>query len=212
MNACDIIAASLAPYWLPAGEKTGDAATDAQRAIARRYRKADGAKATQFNTGGLLFRSGSMIAFTECAPAVVPGPEVSIRPTQGVRNALIADFRANGPPLLVVEFSKGANDPKRWICSTADEVVFNGPEGPEARVLMEDVRFIAALPGDQGAWKKRAGEYGRVEVDPRLAQRFFEDVEAFAGSLAIDVDTVMANLHRLRRCPGLAFRLAEKEG
>jgi hypothetical protein len=170
MNACDIIAASLAPYWLPAGEKTGDPVTDAQRAIARRYRKADGAKATQFNTGGLLFRRGSMIAFTECAPAVVPGPEVSIRSTQGVRNALISDIRANGPPLLAVEFSKGANDPKKWICSTA------------------------------------------VEVDPGLAQRFFEDVEAFAGSLAIDVDTVMANLHRLRRCPSLAFRLAEKEG
>lgn len=212
MNACDIIAASLVPYWLPADEKTGDVVVDAQRAIARRYRKVGGDKVTQFNTGGLLFRSGSMIAFTECAPSVSPGPEVSMRSTQGVRNAIIAELRANGPPLLAVEFRKGANDPTRWICSTADEVVINGPEGPEARVLMEDVRFIAALPGDQGAWKKRAGEYGRVEADPGLAQRFFEDVEAFAGSVGIDIDTVMANLHRLRLCPSLAFRLAEKEG
>jgi hypothetical protein len=212
MNACEIIASSLVPYWLPAAETTGKAVADAQRAIARRYRKADGAKATQFNTGGLLFREGRMIAFTECAPAVTPGPEVSIRPTQGVRDAMVADIRANGPPLLAVEFRKGANDPTRWLCSTADEVVINGPDGPEARALMEDVGFIAALPGEQVAWRKRASEYSRVEVDADLAPKFFEDVEAFAKSIAMDTDTVLTNLHRLRLCPGLAFRLAAKEG
>jgi hypothetical protein len=207
----EIIARRIAPFWLAPEKTKGDPAADAATAMGQRYRKADGTSLTQFNTGALIVREESVLALTECQP-LRPDPAIVIGPTKSSRNAVIEDIRRHGPPLLAVVFKKAAMDVGAWVCSTADEVVLNGPAGPEEVAEMEDVAMLRALPGTPRAWRKAIALYAAARADLARAPELYAEVDKLASATAQTSSTVLDILHRLHRAPYLAFALAEPSG
>jgi hypothetical protein len=210
-SAAALIAERVAPYWLKPEDVAGNAIADATKAMAQRYLKADGKSLTQFNTGGLIVRQDAVIALTECEP-VQRDARLILRPTLKSRAALIEDIRANGPPLLAVLFKKGAIDVTAWVCSTPDEVVINGPAGPEEIAAMEDVTRIRALPGKLPDWGRMLRAYIEATANPAQAEAFFAAATAFAAKVGMAEEAVLETLHGLRHASNLAFALAAQDG
>lgn len=206
-----LIAERVAPYWLKPEDATGNAIADANRAMSQRYLKADGKSVTQFNTGGLIVREAGVVALTECEP-VRRDVRLTIRPPQKSRLAIIHDIQANGPPLLAVLFRKGATEVTAWVCSTPDEVVINGPAGPEEVAAMEDVAHLRALPGKLADWGRMLRAYADAAADPARAEAFFAEVTKFAAKVGMTEDAVLEALHALRHAGSLAFALAAPGG
>lgn len=209
-SAVDLLNERIVPLWLPAEEITGDPNKDAREVVRRRYRKADGTSVTQFNTGGLLIREDSIVAWTGCRPQRL-GPSLDLRPTTESRKHLIAEVRRSGPPLLTVLFRKGDPNPGAWVCCSPDEVVLNGMAGPEEQALMEDVALLRSLPGRLGDWRTMARRYAATTDDLSQADAFFGEVGRFASKVGLDEETILQQLHHLRGVDRLTFDLAALE-
>ena len=211
MTAEELVAQRLAPLWLLPERLRGGPASDAAAMFGQRYRKADGTSLTQFNTGAIVVRENSILALTECQP--VRGDEtLIIAAPQKARTAVVNDIRHNGPPLLAVLFRKGATDVGRWVCSTPDEVVLNGPDGPSETAAMEDVALIASLPGGVKPWRDGADLYRQSEQDETKADSLFAAADRIAATTGKPSEDVLGLLWRLRRVPSLAYHLAAQEG
>jgi hypothetical protein len=208
MTPAEIIAQRIVPFWLPAEETRGDAIADAARAMGRRYRKANGNALTQFNTGAIIVRPDHLLALTECQPARRDGA-IELRPPTKARAAVIDDIYRHGPPLLAVLFSKGALDIAAWICCTDDEVVLNGPAGPDETAAMEDVALVRGLKGNVRAWREAAGLYRAARADLSLAPKLYAATDKLAAANGMASDAVLDVVHRLHRVPNLAYALAE---
>ena len=208
MTPVEIIAERVAPFWLADDQMTGNANQDAFAAMSRRYLKADKKSLTQFNTGALIVREGHVLAFTECQPFRQTST-IRLGPTTKSRDAVVDDIRRNGPPVLIVLFRKGAIDVASWVCSTPDEVVVNGPAGPDVAVMTEDVALIRTLKGNPRAWRNAAFMYARAEDDLSLATALYDAAEKLAAATGENRDSVLQCLHRLRNIDRLAYKLAE---
>ncbi len=211
MTAAELVAERIAPFWLTPERATGDPIADAATAIGQRHRKADGTTLTQFNTGALVVRPESVLALTECQP-VRPHPSVRMAPPTKARAAVIADIARNGPPLLAVLFRKGALDIRAWVCCTEDEVVLNGPAGPEESALLADVAYLRSLPAPLLGWRRAAGLYAQAEAASSLADKLFVEADRLGALAGLPRRTVLDMLHRLRRVQSLAYALAEAGG
>jgi hypothetical protein len=208
MTPEELVATRIAPFWLAPEKTTGVPARDAALVMGQRYRKADGSSLTQFNTGAIIIRDDRVLALTECQP-IRPGAGVRLAPTTKSRTAVIDDVRTFGPPLLAVVFKKAALDVRAWVCSTPDEVVLNGPAGPEEIASMEDVALMRTLPGTLRAWRMLAGLYAATREDRSLAERLYADVDKLASGVGMTSTTTLDVLHRLHRVGALAYSLAE---
>ncbi|MGG5818733.1 hypothetical protein [Falsiroseomonas sp. HW251] len=207
MTAAEVVAIRVAPFWMSPERFTGSAVADATAMMSQRYRKADGASLTQFNTGGLLVRDGEVIALTECQPREKP-PGLRLASTSKSRAAIIDDIRAKGPPTLAVLFAKGAFDLRAWVCSTPDEVVLNGVAGPEEFAAMEDVVMLRDLPGSPRDWRWMTNRYTEAEADFSKAPTLHAEADKFAAKVGVPRDRVLDVAHRLRHASGLTFDLA----
>ena len=125
---------------------------------------------------------------------------------------MVEDIRRNGPPLLAVLFRKGAIDVSSWVCSTPDEIVLNGPAGPEVTILMEDVAFLRKLGGDLKSWRAAANFYAAARSDLSLAPKLYEAADKLAASTGEPSKAVLDCLHHLHRINRLAYELAEQPG
>lgn len=208
MTPAEVLAERVVPFWLSPGEMTGHASIDAARVLKKRYRKVDGISLTQFNTGALVVRPDHLLALTECQPARWDGA-IDLRPPAKSRAAVIDDIRGHGPPLLAVLFSKGALDIAAWICCTDDEVVLNGPAGPEEAAAMEDVALVRSLRGGVRPWREAAGLYRAARADLSLASKLYVLADKLAAVTAMGSEAVLDVIHRLHRVPNLAYALAE---
>ena len=208
MNAARIIAERVAPFWLTAERITGDAVAVASAAMGQRYLKADGKSLTQFNTGALVVRRDGVLALTECQPHR-RDPSVRLVPPAKARAAVVEDVRQHGPPLLAVLFRKGAIDVRAWVCCTEDEVVLNGPAGPEEFAALEDVALLKGLPGSLKAWRTAAALYARARADLSLAPRLYAEADKLSAATRMAADAVMDTLHHLHRVQALAYELAD---
>ena len=205
------MATRIAPFWLASERTTGRPAEVAQLAMSQRYRKADGTSLTQFNTGAIIVREDRVLALTECQP---------LRPVEGIRfgpptkswAAVIDDVRAFGPPMLAVLFKKAAMDVGAWVCSTPDEVVLNGPAGPDETAAMEDVKLLRTLPGNIRSWKKTAGLYAAARADRSLVEKLYAEVDKLAASVGMVNEATLDIVHRLHHVERLAYALAEPPG
>jgi hypothetical protein len=211
MTAAEIVASRIAPFWLKPDQITHRTAEDADLAMRQRYLKADGKSLTQFNTGAIVIRTGTVLALTECQPAR-PDPGIRLAPTAKSRSAVIDDIRTHGPPLLAVMFKKGATDVSSWVCCTPDEVVLNGPAGPEEVAVMEDVAFLRQLPGALRNWRTAANLYAAATADPAQADRLYAEVDRLADAVSMPGDQVLNTLHHIHRVERLAYELAEPAG
>jgi hypothetical protein len=211
VTAVDIIAQRVAPFWLADGKLTGDPTRDAASALSQRYRKADGTSLTQFNTGALVIREDCVLALTECQPNRRDA-SLHIGPATKSRNTVIEDIRQNGPPLLAVLFRKGAIDVASRVCSTPDEVVLNGPAGPEVAVMMEDVALLRGLKGSLGAWRSAASLYAQATADLSVVPKLHQAVDKLAVDAGEDSSAVLECLHRLHRVDRLSYELADPVG
>jgi hypothetical protein len=206
-TAAELIAERVAPFWLAPEEATGHVETDAQRAMSQRYKKADGEKVTQFNSGALVVRDDHVLALTACRP-VRRDPTLVLGTTEKPRRKVVDDVRRNGVPHLVVLFENGAIDVGRWVCCTPDEVVFNGPDGPQEIAAMEDVERLQSLPAKPNDWRTLVRTYLDATAAPHRADLLFAKVAKFAKKTALSEDTVMEWLHTLRHAERLTFDLA----
>lgn len=211
MTPVEIIAQRVAPFWLSVGKMTGNPARDAATAMSQRYRKADQKSLTQFNTGALIVREDSVLALTECQPQQ-RSPSIHIGPATRSRNAVIEDIRRNGPPLLAVLFRKGAIDVPSWVCSTPDEIVLNGPAGPEVAVMMEDVALLRRLKGSLKVWRSAALLYAQAQADLSLATKLYDTADKLAVGIGEGRIAVLECLHKLHQVDRLAYDLAEPSG
>lgn len=211
MTAEQLIAVRVAPHWLPANRFTGDSAKDAATALGQRYKKADGKSLTQFNTGALVVRESTILALTECQP-LHTSAEVILCPTAKSRSAVLDDIRRHGPPLLAVLFSKGAFDIGSWLCCTPDEVVLNGPAGPEEFAAMEDVALLRTLPAPLKSWRQAAGLYAQAGRDPSRVAALHAEADRLATTAAMPAEAVFALLYRLQGVQSLAYSLTEPPG
>lgn len=207
MIAAEVIVTRVAPFWMALERFTGTALADATAMLAQRYRKADGASLTQFNTGGLLVREDHVVALTECQPRQTPDG-LRLGPTSKSRAALIEDIRTNGPPILAVLFAKGALNVRAWLCCTQDEVVLNGIAGPEEVAAMEDVALLRSLPGAARDWRWITTRYADAQADLAKADAFLAEADKLAAKLSVTRARVLEVAHRLRRASGLTFDLA----
>lgn len=208
MTAEELVAARIAPFWLTPERTTGVPARDAALVMGQRYRKDDGKSLTQFNTGAIIIRDDRVLALTECQP-ICPEAGVRLAPTTKSRAAVIDDVRTFGPPLLAVVFKKAAMDVRAWVCSTPDEVVLNGPAGPEETASMEDVALLRTLPGTLRAWRMLAGLYAAAREDRSLAERLYAEVDKVASGVGMPSAATLDMVHRLHRVDALAYALAE---
>lgn len=208
MTPVQIVAQRIAPFWMAPERLTGRDAEDAATAIGQRYRKADGTSLTQFNTGAIVVREARVLALTECQP-YRSDPTIRLAPPGKARNVVIDDIRENGPPLLAVLFRKGAPEVEAWVCCTADEVVLNGPAGPEEVAALEDVALLRGLPGKLPSWRQAAGLYRQARGDLAIASKLYEAADKLAAAAAMTGDAVLETLHRLQRVQPLAYALAE---
>jgi hypothetical protein len=211
MTAVEIVARRIAPFWLAEEKITGNLATDATAAMTQRYCKADGKSLTQFNTGALVVREDRVIALTECQP-YRHDASILFGSTMRSRTAVIQDIGRHGPPLLAVLFRKGAIDVGAWVCCTQDEVVLNGPAGPDDVVAMEDVALLHSLPGDLRTWRHAAQLYAQARADLSKAAVLHVEAARLAVAVGMDNGAVLNTLHHLHRVPSLAYQLAEQPG
>lgn len=211
MRAVDIIAQRVAPYWLSASRLTGRREHDAATAMTQRYRKMDGTSLTQFNTGALVVRKDSILALTECQP-LRQCPSIHLGSPLKCRVAVIENIRQNGPPLLAVMFRQSATDVLSWVCSTSDEIVLNGPTGPDVAVMVEDVDLIRSLKGKRNTWRGLASLYATARADLSLAPKLYDAVDKFTAAVGMDRHAVLEQLHQLHQVDRLAYELAEPSG
>lgn len=207
MNAAEILAARIVPLWLDASKGTGDPLVDASTALSRRHLKACGRTLTQFNTGALVVRESQLLALTECQPRVHPD-ELILAPPVRSRAMVIEDIRRHGPPQLAVIFSKGAIDIHRWACSTADEVVLNGPAGPEETAAMADVALLRTLQGHRREWRQLGLLCARALADLGAATLLHAQAAKLARNLGLSRKRVLELAHHFRNASGLTFDLA----
>lgn len=211
MTAAEIVAARIVPFWL-APEKTTDRQLEnAEIVMGQRYRKADGKSLTQFNTGAIIVRDDRVLALTECQP-LRRDAGIQLGPPSKSRAAVIENIRAFGPPLLAVLFKKAAMNVGAWVCCTSDQVVLNGPAGPEETAAMEDVELLRTLPGPRGDWKKSAWLYASARADRTLADKLYVEADKLAASVGMTSGATLDMLHRLHRIEPLAYALAEPAG
>ncbi len=208
MTAEELVAARIVPFWLQAERTKGDPSKDATLVMGQRYLKADGKSLTQFNTGAIIVRGDRVLALTECQPQR-PDTSVQLAPPARSRAAVIDDVRAFGPPLLAVLFKKAAMNVGAWVCCTADEVVLNGPAGPEETAEMEDVQLLRSLPGPLRSWQATAGLYAATRADRMLADKLYTESDRLAASVGMTGDATLEMLHRLHRIERLAYALAD---
>lgn len=211
MMAAELVAARIAPFWLAPDKATGRQSEDAQLVMGQRYRKADGTSLTQFNTGAIVVREDRVLALTECQPLRLDAG-VQLGPTAKSRSAVIEDVRRFGPPLLAVMFKKAAMNVGAWVCCTPDEVILNGPAGPEETAAMADVELLRGLPGNLRSWQTAAGLYASARADRTLAGRLYGESDKLAASAGMTGDATLDMLHRLHRVERLAYALADKTG
>ena len=211
MTATEIVAARIVPLWLARDKTTGRPSEDAQLVMGQRYRKADGKSLTQFNTGAIIVREDRVLALTECQP-LLRDARVELGPTAKSRSAVIEDVRRFGPPLLAVMFKKAAMNVGAWVCCTPDEVVLNGPAGPEEVAAIEDIELLRRLPGNLRTWQKVAWLYASARTDRTLADRLYAESDKLAASAGMTSDATLDILHRLHRIERLAYALADTTG
>lgn len=211
MTPIRIVAERIVPFWLAPEKITGRETTDATTAMGQRYRKADGTSLTQFNTGAIVVREGSVLALTECQPHT-RDPSIRLAAPTKARAMVIGDIREHGPPMLAVLFKKAALDVASWVCCTTDEVVLNGPAGPEEVAALEDVALLRSLNGGLQSWRRAAALYRQARADLALAQKLYGETDKLAASVQIASDEVLDVLHRLQRVQPLAYALAEPPG
>jgi hypothetical protein len=111
-----------------------------------------------------------------------------------------------------VIFKKGATDVGAWVCSTPDEIVLNGPDGPEEVAQMEDVTLLRTMPGTAKAWRKGIALYAAARADLARASDLYAEVDKLAAATGLVDSAVLNLLRRLQRVSGLAFALAEPSG
>lgn len=207
MTAAELLASRIVPLWLEPAQTTGNPLADASAVLAKRHRKADGERLTQFNTGALVVREGHVLALTECTPRT-QAPELVLGAPARSRATVVEDIRRNGPPLLAVIFTKGAFHIHRWACSTADEVVLNGLAGPEETACMDDVTLLRELPGQPREWRRLAWLCGQALMDLGAAEMLHEQAGKQARKLGLTPSRVLTLAHHLRGASGLTFDLA----
>jgi hypothetical protein len=208
VTAEELVAARIVPIWLQPDRIKGDAPADAALIMGQRYRKADGRSLTQFNTGAIIIREARVLAMTECQPFHRDGT-VQLAPPSKSWTAVIDDIRTFGPPLLAVLFKKAAMNVAAWVCSTPDEVVLNGPAGPEETAAMEDVRLLRTLPGQMRVWQSAARLYASARADRSLADKLYVESDKLAASAGMTGSATLDMLHRLHRVERLAYALAD---
>lgn len=211
MSAAELLATRFAPLWLEPSQATGNPLMDATTALRRRHLKADGERLTQFNTGALVLREAQLLALTECQPRKWPAGLVLGAPTRS-RATVVDDIRRNGSPQLAVIFAKGAFDVQSWVCSTTDEVVLNGPGGPEESASMDDVSLLRGLPGHPREWRRLAWLCSRALMDLSAAAMFHEQAGRLAQKLGMDRSRVLELAHHFRNASALTFDLAADPG
>jgi hypothetical protein len=210
MTAVEIIARRIAPFWLAREKITGNLVADARAAMTQRYFKADGKSLTQFNTGALVVREENVLALTECQPQR-HDTAIQLGPTSKSRIAVIQDISQHGPPLLAVLFRKGAIDVGAWVCCTADEVVLNGPAGPDDFAAVEDVALLRSLGGNLRAWRNAARLYAQARADLSKAELLHAEAARLAVAVGTDDVAVLNTLHHLHYLSSLAYQLAERQ-
>jgi hypothetical protein len=210
MTAEELVATRIAPFWLTSERSNGKPAELAALVMGQRYRKADGASLTQFNTGAIIIREHLVLALTECQP-LLRDPRVQFGPPTKSRAAVINDVRAFGPPLLAVMFKKAAMNVGAWVCSTPDEVILNGPAGPEETAVMEDVELLRTLSGNIRSWQRAAGLYAAARADRLQTERLYAEADKLAVSVGMGSSATLDMLHRLHRVERLAYALADPE-
>ena len=209
MNPVDLIAFRIVPFWLQPDRVTGKPVSDTAATMTQRYRKADGMSLTQFNTGALVIRQETVLALTECQPHRIES-SITIGSTAKSRAAVIEDIRQKGPPLLAVLFRKGAIDVGSWVCCTADEVVLNGPDGPDEIASMEDVAELCKLNGNIRGWRDAVSLYVQARADQSLAPKLYAAVDKLTTTVKMTDLAILDVLHRLHGVQPLTYALAEQ--
>jgi hypothetical protein len=208
MTAVEIVAARIVPFWLAPDKTTGRQSEDAALVMGQRYRKANGTSLTQFNTGAIIIRDDRVLALTECQP-LRQDAAVQLGPPTKSRSAVVEDVRAFGPPLLAMLFKKAAMDVAAWVCCTSDEVVLNGPAGPEETASMEDVALLRTLPGALRTWQAAARLYALARADRMQADKLYAETDKLGASVGMTSSATLDMLHRLHHVERLAYELAD---